>query len=443
MRGFFVLRFSRWVIPQGIENERILNRPMIKPSSKTKGFLRSLPVGAIFLVVLLLGCLPQSEQNGQALPNSSGSSSPDLTQQAEENGVSERTFQVKFDELVEEFDPLVKQWTKDYRRANRAEREELLKVKPAKIYGDKLFGLYEDHAGQDAARAALEKAITLGLPAIKTKAAEKMLKLAADQKPEIAEQTYALIARRGWGKMKTKSIRILADIAKTSTDDDVAIRHLQHALIAKGRAEAGIVAELGEFFWNKIADDLKSDTAARILILLGQHGAGEIRENAFAALLEHHPSSDQLSVFLANVPHRPSAVTEQVLEALCQSKDGAKRMRAAVELSKYYRRRASYRGFYGPQNKEEAIKKIGRPLFEYLIRPNDPGETKALRKVLFSDFEGDSDFIAEVKEQRYIVDNFSIGSQAIETVGKDLDGVEFRLSDYRGKVVLLDFWGDW
>jgi hypothetical protein len=35
------------------------------------------------------------------------------------------------------------------------------------------------------------------------------------------------------------------------------------------------------------------------------------------------------------------------------------------------------------------------------------------------------------------------GQPAPETAGEDLDGVPFRLSDYRGKVVLLDFWGDW
>ena len=27
--------------------------------------------------------------------------------------------------------------------------------------------------------------------------------------------------------------------------------------------------------------------------------------------------------------------------------------------------------------------------------------------------------------------------------GEDLNGVAFKLSDYRGKVVVLDFWGDW
>ena len=36
-----------------------------------------------------------------------------------------------------------------------------------------------------------------------------------------------------------------------------------------------------------------------------------------------------------------------------------------------------------------------------------------------------------------------IGMEAPDIVGEDLDGVSFKLSDYRGKVVVLDFWGDW
>ena len=38
---------------------------------------------------------------------------------------------------------------------------------------------------------------------------------------------------------------------------------------------------------------------------------------------------------------------------------------------------------------------------------------------------------------------FEIGNLAPEIKGEDLDGVKFNLSDYRGKVVVLDFWGDW
>lgn len=36
-----------------------------------------------------------------------------------------------------------------------------------------------------------------------------------------------------------------------------------------------------------------------------------------------------------------------------------------------------------------------------------------------------------------------IGAEAEDIVGEDIDGKKFKLSDYRGKVVFLDFWGDW
>ena len=40
-------------------------------------------------------------------------------------------------------------------------------------------------------------------------------------------------------------------------------------------------------------------------------------------------------------------------------------------------------------------------------------------------------------------ESFGIGSDAPDIEGQDLDDVAFKLSDYRGKVVFLDFWGDW
>jgi hypothetical protein len=36
-----------------------------------------------------------------------------------------------------------------------------------------------------------------------------------------------------------------------------------------------------------------------------------------------------------------------------------------------------------------------------------------------------------------------IGQKAMEINGEDIDGQPFKLSDYRGKVVVLDFWGHW
>jgi hypothetical protein len=39
--------------------------------------------------------------------------------------------------------------------------------------------------------------------------------------------------------------------------------------------------------------------------------------------------------------------------------------------------------------------------------------------------------------------NLSIGKIAPDIEGEDIDGKPFKLSDYRGKVVVLDFWGHW
>lgn len=46
----------------------------------------------------------------------------------------------------------------------------------------------------------------------------------------------------------------------------------------------------------------------------------------------------------------------------------------------------------------------------------------------------------KVMEVRAMV---GVGKVAPEIAGPDIDGEDFKLTDYRGKVVMLDFWGDW
>ncbi len=37
----------------------------------------------------------------------------------------------------------------------------------------------------------------------------------------------------------------------------------------------------------------------------------------------------------------------------------------------------------------------------------------------------------------------NVGESIKDIAGKDVEGVKFSLADYEGKVVMLDFWGDW
>jgi len=47
------------------------------------------------------------------------------------------------------------------------------------------------------------------------------------------------------------------------------------------------------------------------------------------------------------------------------------------------------------------------------------------------------------RSSRQAADRFAIGEPAPEIEGEDIDGRPMKLSDYRGRVVMLDFWGDW
>lgn len=49
----------------------------------------------------------------------------------------------------------------------------------------------------------------------------------------------------------------------------------------------------------------------------------------------------------------------------------------------------------------------------------------------------------QAKQELYELRHLRVGKVAPEIEGEDLTGVKFRLSDYRGKVVVLDFWGNW
>lgn len=62
----------------------------------------------------------------------------------------------------------------------------------------------------------------------------------------------------------------------------------------------------------------------------------------------------------------------------------------------------------------------------------------------YADLEAGRGTYGEIAKRALFEIRFlSIGKVAPEIEGKDLDGESFKLSDYRGKVVVIDFWGDW
>lgn len=55
----------------------------------------------------------------------------------------------------------------------------------------------------------------------------------------------------------------------------------------------------------------------------------------------------------------------------------------------------------------------------------------------------DEDLQKQAKDALFEIEHLQVGCTAPDIAAKDVEGVDFKLSDYRGKVVLLDFWGFW
>ena len=74
--------------------------------------------------------------------------------------------------------------------------------------------------------------------------------------------------------------------------------------------------------------------------------------------------------------------------------------------------------------------------------PEQKAKAKQLRDRILKDYPGTLPAI-ELAGDAYRENNLTLGKVAPDFDAVDVEGVAFKLSDYRGKVVLLDFWGFW
>ncbi len=94
--------------------------------------------------------------------------------------------------------------------------------------------------------------------------------------------------------------------------------------------------------------------------------------------------------------------------------------------------------------------KLPQRQLDYINADRTEGQREAmavnLRTIIekYGDIKkGRTTYAALAAKELFDLEHLQVGHEAPDIIGKDLDGMEFRLSDYRGKVVLLDFWGHW
>jgi hypothetical protein len=144
---------------------------------------------------------------------------------------------------------------------------------------------------------------------------------------------------------------------------------------------------------------------------------GEEREKAIRILVEDHIGSEKLEQVCQALYYTRSASSEKYLRTILEKSPHASvQGQACLRLAQQLK----------DSRPAESEKLLGQVVEKY-------GEIAGGRRTL-----GD-----QARGELFEIRNLAIGKVAPEIEGEDLQGEKFKLSDYRGKVVVLDFWGNW
>jgi hypothetical protein len=162
----------------------------------------------------------------------------------------------------------------------------------------------------------------------------------------------------------------------------------------------------------------------------GPGGEDNPRAKAIA-ILKEHVQSDKIGPVCQSLAKGADKEAEDLLRAILE-KNTHKSVQglACLSLAELLKGRAEEM----PESQAEEAEKLRKESEELFERAGAKYGSVKL---------GSGTVGATAKTELFELRFLSVGKEAPDIVGLDADGKKFKLSDYRGKVVLLDFWGNW
>lgn len=182
-----------------------------------------------------------------------------------------------------------------------------------------------------------------------------------------------------------------------------------------------------------LAEKYPTDPAALEALLWTVKNGDDTPEAPRAAtiLVRDHFTSDKLADICAHLasPNVPGA--DQVLQTLREkSPHRSVRGQATFALGQLLMIEANQANHLAPAEVEHLYRRA-EALFDEVVASFADGKH----------YRGDLKKAAQA--ELFQIHQLPVGKAAPEIDGEDVEGKKFKLSEYRGKVVLLDFWGHW
>jgi hypothetical protein len=184
-------------------------------------------------------------------------------------------------------------------------------------------------------------------------------------------------------------------------------------------------------------DNVKDPVAvdAAMWVVINGRGSPDA-DKATQLLLKEHLSSPKLGQLAKMLSYSGSSGEKPLQEILEKCPVKEVQGQAAFYLGKLYRNQVS-RGQAGQgagdltAKARQAFERVAKDYADVQVEGSTLG---AMVKTQFAAIKA-----LETRDKA----NLEVGKIAPEIEGEDVDGKAFKLSDYRGKVVVLDFWGHW
>ncbi|MBM3877572.1 MAG: hypothetical protein FJ386_12790 [Verrucomicrobia bacterium] len=201
----------------------------------------------------------------------------------------------------------------------------------------------------------------------------------------------------------------------------------------------------------KLADAHPKDPAAvDALVWAANNGDDDHAHKALDRLFADHTRSQKIAAVCEPIASRITDSTEQRLRKLLgETPHRDVKAQAAFALGLYCKNKAEVRAdlILNLAGAEKDLRPVDRKHYEDVIKSSDPvklaDEAVKWFQQVAAQHATEPALAKRAQAQVHEVSHFCIGREAMEIEGADVDGKKMKLSDFRGRVVVLDFWGDW